>query len=147
MSPKGRSIPRATIRFYEKEGLLTPSRNENGYREYSDADITQLKQIVILRKLGIPVQQIGDILDGALPLQDALEENIASLNAQIDAITATIAQEDAGKMRNVMLVSMSLWVIFDIAVGAYTNIITHGSTIVSLITAKIRLDREKKEQD
>lgn len=55
----------------------------------------------------------------------------------------TVAQKDAGKMRNVMLVSMSLWVIFDIAVGAYTNIITHGSTIVSLITAKIRLDRQK----
>ena len=55
----------------------------------------------------------------------------------------TIAQKDAGKMRNVMLVSMTLWVIFDIAVGAYTNIITHGSTIVSLITAKIRLDRQK----
>ena len=59
----------------------------------------------------------------------------------------TVAQKDAGKMRNVMLVSMSLWVIFDLAVGAYTNIITHGSTIVPLITAKIRLDREKKEQD
>lgn len=55
----------------------------------------------------------------------------------------TVAQKDAGKMRNVMLVSMSLWVIFDIAVGAYTNIITHGSTIVSLVTAKIRLDRQK----
>ena len=59
----------------------------------------------------------------------------------------TVAQRDAGKMRNVMLVSMSLWVIFDIAVGAYTNIITHGSTIVSLVTAKIRLDRQKKEQN
>lgn len=55
----------------------------------------------------------------------------------------TVAQKDAGKMRNVMLISMSMWVIFDIAVGAYTNIITHGSTIVSLITAKIRLDRQK----
>ena len=55
----------------------------------------------------------------------------------------TVAQKNAGKMRNVMLVSMTLWVIFDIAVGAYTNIITHGSTIVSLLTAKIRLDRQK----
>ena len=55
----------------------------------------------------------------------------------------TIAQQNAGKMRNVMLVSMSLWVIFDIAMGAYTNIITHGSTIVSILTAKIRLDRKK----
>ena len=55
----------------------------------------------------------------------------------------TIIQQDAGKMRNVMLVSMSLWVIFDIAMGAYTNIITHASTIVSILTAKFRLDRKK----
>ncbi len=53
----------------------------------------------------------------------------------------TIAQEQAGSMRNVMLVSMTLWVIFDIAVGAYTNIITHGSTILSILSAKMRLDR------
>lgn len=84
-------ITKANIRFYEKEGLLSPSRNESGYRDYSEGDIRQLKQIVILRKLGIPVQQIGDILDGALPLQDALEENIASLNAQIDALNGALA--------------------------------------------------------
>ena len=84
-------ITKANIRFYEKEGLLSPSRNESGYREYSESDIQQLKQIVILRKLGIPVQQIGDILDGALPLQKALEGNIASLNAQIDALNGALA--------------------------------------------------------
>ena len=55
----------------------------------------------------------------------------------------TIIQQDAGKMRNVMLVSMTLWVIFDIAMGAYTNIITHASTIVSILAAKFRLDRKK----
>ena len=53
----------------------------------------------------------------------------------------TIAQEDASQMRNVMLVSMCLWVFFDLSVGAYTNIITHASTIVSIITAKMRLDK------
>ncbi len=56
----------------------------------------------------------------------------------------TIVQQDAGKMRNVMLVSMTLWIIFDIAMGAYTNIITHASTIVSILTAKLRLDRKQK---
>ena len=53
----------------------------------------------------------------------------------------TISQEKAGKMRSVMILSMSLWVVFDIAVGAYTNVITHGSTIVSILSAKVRLDR------
>ena len=94
-------ITKANIRFYEKEGLLTPSRNENGYRDYSEADIRQLKQIVILRKLGIPVQQIGDILDGALPLQKALEENIASLNTQIDALNGALAMTKQLRQENI----------------------------------------------
>ncbi len=93
-------ITKANIRFYEKEGLIAPSRNESGYRDYSEADIRQLKQIVILRKLGIPVQQIGDILDGVLPLQDALEENIASLNAQIDALNGALAMTKQLRQEN-----------------------------------------------
>ena len=93
-------ITKANIRFYEKEGLITPSRNESGYRDYSEADIRQLKQIVILRKLGIPVQQIGDILEGVLPLQDTLEENIASLNAQIDALNGALAMTKQLRLEN-----------------------------------------------
>ena len=31
-------LPRANIRYYESEGLITPKRAENGYREYSQAD-------------------------------------------------------------------------------------------------------------
>lgn len=37
-------IPRATIRFYEKQGLIKPVRiRENEYRDYSDEDIAKLK--------------------------------------------------------------------------------------------------------
>ena len=35
-------VPRATVRFYEKEGLLSPTRSENGYREYSEEDVVLL---------------------------------------------------------------------------------------------------------
>ena len=84
-------ITKANIRFYEREGLLSPSRTEAGYRDYTDADITRLKQIVILRKLGLPVQQILEVLDGAVPLQEALVENIHSLNAQIEALNGSLA--------------------------------------------------------
>ena len=54
----------------------------------------------------------------------------------------TISQEKAGQMRSVMILSMSLWIVFDIAVGAYTSILTHGSTLASLLIARLRLDRE-----
>ena len=38
-------LSRVTIRFYEKENLLTPQRNGNAYREYSEEDIAVLKKI------------------------------------------------------------------------------------------------------
>ena len=36
---------RATIRFYEKEGLITPNRSENGYRDYTPENAEELKKI------------------------------------------------------------------------------------------------------
>ena len=49
-------ITKKNIRFYEEKGLLTPRRNsENGYREYEARDVEQLRQIKLLRKLGVPL--------------------------------------------------------------------------------------------
>ena len=62
------NISRANIRFYEKEGLLNPTRKENGYREYSEKDIAVLKKIIIYRKLGISIQDIRGIFDGTVVL-------------------------------------------------------------------------------
>ena len=45
-------VSKKNIRFYEEEGLLKPGRNaENGYREYSEADVEQLLKIRLLRQL------------------------------------------------------------------------------------------------
>jgi DNA-binding transcriptional MerR regulator len=38
-----------TLRYYEKEGLLSPKRSENGYRQYDDDDITILKNIIVMK--------------------------------------------------------------------------------------------------
>lgn len=49
-------ITKANIRYYEKEGLLEPVRNEeNNYREYSAEDVECLKRIKTLRLLGISI--------------------------------------------------------------------------------------------
>ena len=84
-------ITKANIRFYEKENLITPSRTENGYRDYSEGDIARLKQIIILRKLGIPVGQIQDILDGVLPLQEAVDANILALQQEIEKLNGSLS--------------------------------------------------------
>lgn len=84
-------ITKANIRSYEKEGLITPKRTENGYQDYSEEDVLRLKEIVILRKLGISVQQIAEILDGVLPLQEALNKNITVLQAEIEKLNGSLA--------------------------------------------------------
>ena len=38
-------LDRATIRYYEKENMITPQRRENGYRDYSDQDAQHLLKI------------------------------------------------------------------------------------------------------
>ena len=38
-------MTRANIRYYEQEGLLSPVRRENGYRDYSQEDLDTLLRI------------------------------------------------------------------------------------------------------
>lgn len=84
------SISRSNIRFYEKEGLLTPERSSNGYRDYSPKDVARLKEIIIFRKLGLSVAQIHEILDGTLSISDAMEQNIEQLNRQIEELNGAL---------------------------------------------------------
>ena len=57
-----------------------------------------------------------------------------------------ITQKDAGRYRGYMVANSLLWITYDITTLAFVNMITHGSLLVSLIIAKIRLDRTKKEK-
>lgn len=79
-------VPRATIRFYEKEGLIDPKREANGYRTYSDEDVELLRKIIILRKIGLSVNEISDLFDGARTLNDVLDENIDHLEEQMNEL-------------------------------------------------------------
>ena len=73
-------ITKGNIRFYEKEGLLTPGRNnENGYRDYSDADVAWLKKIKLLRMLDVPIEEILRLKSGSLTLEDAMGRHIIQL--------------------------------------------------------------------
>ena len=38
-----------TLRYYEKEGMLSPKRHENGYRYYDENDIALLKNIAVMK--------------------------------------------------------------------------------------------------
>ena len=75
-------ITSKNIRFYENQGLLTPERAENGYREYHEQNIETLKKIKLLRKLGISVEEIRAVLNHSRSLEDCLEKHLAVLEKE-----------------------------------------------------------------
>ncbi len=83
------NISRANIRFYEKEGLLTPIRKENNYREYDEKEIAKLKKIIIYRKLGISIHSIKDVFNGTLALSDAIDDSISSINSELTELAVS----------------------------------------------------------
>lgn len=57
-------VTNRAVNFFEEKGLLSVKKDENGYRNYSEADVETLKRISVYRKLGIGVQDIKILLDG-----------------------------------------------------------------------------------
>ena len=73
-------ITRKNIRFYEEQGLLSPRRNsENGYREYGEAEVGTLRQIKLLRKLGVPLEEIRRMQSGGQTVADGMRRHLITL--------------------------------------------------------------------
>lgn len=65
-------ISKKSIRYYEEEGLLTPKRNQNSYRDYSEDDVRTLQKIKLLRKLGVSLEEIRLLQSGSVTLPQIL---------------------------------------------------------------------------
>ncbi len=89
-------VSKATIRYYEDQGLVTPPRTDNGYREYSDEEVQLFQKIIVLRKLGLGIPEIRDLIDGRAELHDVLEYNMERLRTRQDEIAS--AMELCGKI-------------------------------------------------
>src|SRR5437868_5557925 len=78
-----------TLHHYDEIGLLRPSgRSESGYRLYDRADVARLHAIQALRRLGLPLADIGKLLagDGA-SLPAIVERQMQSLDEEIAQAT------------------------------------------------------------
>ena len=93
-----------TLHHYDRLGLLKPShRSDAGYRLYSQRDLAQLEQIVVLKFLGLPLKSIGKLLrsaPGSLPevlerQHLVLSDKRHELDRTIEAIGAARAALDA----------------------------------------------------
>lgn len=86
-----------TLHHYDEIGLLRPSgRSAAGYRLYGDDDVLRLRQIVVLRELGLPLDRIAEALaesEGKRRVE-LLREQRAALLAQRSRVDAMLASVD-----------------------------------------------------
>jgi DNA-binding transcriptional MerR regulator len=72
------------LRLYERHGLIAPVRSASGWRTYGPAQVTRLVQILALKRLGLPLARIGQLLDGRDDLDAvlALQEQVLARQSQ-----------------------------------------------------------------
>jgi len=88
-------VPARLLRYYEDQGLLTPDRQVNGYRDYAPDDVPRVLQIRGLIDAGVPTAIIRDILPcledpATIRLRDPAPEVVAALERRRDQMDARI---------------------------------------------------------
>ncbi len=76
-------LSKKSIRYYEEQGLIKPGRNdENKYRSYSEDDVTRLKEIKILRELGVTINDLKDYYNEKLSLNELINDRKKKIDEQ-----------------------------------------------------------------
>lgn len=97
------------LRLYERHGLVTPLRSAAGWRAYGPEQITRLHQVLALKRLGLSLARIGQLMSGALAQLDdvlavqeqALNRESGRLSHALDLVRAARTKLAAGERLSV----------------------------------------------
>lgn len=105
-------VSHRTIHYYERLGLLKPTKREGaGYRYYDDTALKRLLKIGALKRLGLSLEEISEVIDlyfedpngsgvkGKQRVLQILEEQRAQADAQLRELTAFRNDLDANIRR------------------------------------------------
>ena len=92
---KRTNVSTRLLRYYEEEGLLTPDRAANGYRDYAERLVDRVLQIRGLLDSGLPTRIIKQIIPcltepRVIHVTDATPDMIATLEHERDQIDLRI---------------------------------------------------------
>jgi len=112
-----------TLHYYEEIGLLNPSqRTHAGHRLYNAADVARLYQICLLRRLGLPLAEIGRALDEPTwSLRTALAAHLTHLDRQLESV---------GQLRTRLASLLGAGAVDTIAIGSQLLDLLEGMTML-----------------
>ncbi len=93
-----------TLRFYEEKGLIKSTTDGyNNRRKYTDEQVANIKNVFVLRSLGMPVSKIQQYLSDNVPLTDIIKERqndlyifIAKLNREYSLLCDALSTIENG---------------------------------------------------
>ena len=92
---KRSGLPAKTIRYYEDIGLLRPARRGNGFRDYGEREVNELRFIARARGLGFSVEECRHLLElwrdrerPSAAVRETASRHIADIRAKIDELKA-----------------------------------------------------------
>lgn len=97
------NLSKRAIKFYEEKGLLKTKRDSNGYRNYTDKDISLLKEISSYRKMGIGLSDVKRILNDKSVLKQILIEKkkeITISQNELEALEKFIGNNNIEELYN-----------------------------------------------
>lgn len=94
-----------TLHHYDEIGLLSPSeRSSSGYRLYTEGDLTRLQQVVVYRRLELPLDEIASVLGGGESAaahlrrqREVVMTRLGELNELVTAIDRALEREMSEK--------------------------------------------------
>ena len=110
---KAYGVSTRTLRYYEQVGLIQSRKKEEySYRVYDDDAVKRLQQIIILRKLQIPVKKISVILKNpkTATVIDIFKENISEIEKEMTALATIkfILEKFVSEIEKITAVQLSL---------------------------------------
>jgi MerR family transcriptional regulator/heat shock protein HspR len=100
-----------TLRLYEREGLLAPSRSDGNTRLYTDEDLERLEVILKLtRELGVNLAGVEIILnmrEKMEAMQKQMEGFIDTLNQELSERSVSQPVEDRSLMQVIQITSLT----------------------------------------
>ena len=102
-------LPAKTIRYYEDIGLIAPLRRDNGFRDYDERDVHDLRFIARARSLGFTVEQCRHLL--------ALYRDKHRSSADVRQTAERHIQEIRGKIAELKAMERTLAALVDACAG------------------------------
>lgn len=87
---KALNLSTRALRYYEQIGLIQSEKKEDyAYRVYSEDTVKRIQQILVLRKLRIPLKQISEILksEDTAVIIETFRKNISEVDEEITALS------------------------------------------------------------